>query len=164
MPYLAIGKAIKMLNRGQQRARSINPASGRWWLCLLTTLCFAFYVNYIPAHLASATHVDDAVAAVLHLVLHLHDHAEIPSDEQNERHTPHPASDHSLTFAGQSHTPVAAPPMAFVSTEALVQLHAPEVQRRNFIVERIKPPGESPPGPAQPRAPPVPGPFSSGHA
>ena len=121
----------------------------------MTALLFAFYVNYIPAHLATATHLDDAVAAVLDSVLHLHDHADVPSDKSDDGHTSHPASDHVLTFAAQSQTPATVLLMVFVPTETSLQLHTPEAEWSNPIIERIKPPGESPPGPAQPRAPPI---------
>ncbi|MBM3840751.1 MAG: hypothetical protein FJ398_22885 [Verrucomicrobia bacterium] len=131
------------------------PGTAGWWGRLLAALLFAFYVNYIPVHLATAMHLDDAVAAVLDSVLHLHDHADVPSNEQNDGHAPHPASDHVLTFAAQSQAPVVAVFVVFVPAETLLQLHPPEVGRSNPIIERIKPPGESPPGPSQPRAPPL---------
>lgn len=120
-------------------------------------LLFAFHVNYVPLHLATATHLDEAVVAVLDSVLHLHDHdhADVPSDNSDDGHTPHPATDHALIFAAQSQTSAVAVLMVFVSTETSLQLLEPEVKWSTSIIERIKPPGESPPDPAQPRAPPI---------
>jgi hypothetical protein len=140
-----------MLTRRQRRG---GPPFGRFWLCLLTTLVFCFYVNYVPVHLATAIHLDDAVAAILGSVLHPHEHAEDPSEEQDDDHASHPFSDHALTFAVQKQTPVVAPLTVCLHSETSLHLHAPEEERSNPIVERIKPPGESPPDPLQPRAPP----------
>lgn len=123
----------------------------------MMALLFAFHVNYVPVHLATATHLDEAVAAVLDSVLHLHDHGhtDVPADKSDDGHTPHPAADHDLTFAAQNHAPVAALLMVFVSTETTLQLLEPEASWSTPVIERIKPTGESPPDPAQPRAPPI---------
>ena len=144
-----------MQHRSQRDAPVIRLFSGRWWLCLWTTLLFVFSVNYIPAHLAGTAHLHEAVAAVLDSVLHLHDHADVPSDERPGGHTPHPASDHDLTFTAQGQSLGVVLLIAFIPAEATLPLDAPQVAWSNPIIERIKPPGESPPGPAQPRAPPI---------
>ena len=146
-----------MLNPGQRHAVMIRPFSGAWWLGLLTTLLFAVCVNYIPLHLATATHLNDTALAMLDSVLHLHDHdhAEAPSGESSDGHLPHPVSDHLQVLASQSQTPSAPLLSNLESAEIAFQLPAPGVFWITPIIERIKPPGESPPGPAQPRAPPI---------
>jgi hypothetical protein len=62
----------------------------------------AFYLNYIPIHLATATHLNDLFAAVAHTVFDDHDHGDAEHD--TDHHIPHPASDHALTIATQAQT------------------------------------------------------------
>jgi hypothetical protein len=147
--------APEMPNRSQRTAQPFRLFSSRWWGCLSTTLLFAFYANYIPAHLATAAHLDDLVGAVLHSVLHPHHHDHGPSGQQNDNHDPHPALDHSLAIAARNRAPAAVVPVIFVPPEVLVHFHSPALRWNGPLAERVKPPGESPPGPAQPRAPPL---------
>lgn len=132
-----------------------SPKTADWWLRLFVAVLFAFYVNYVPAHLATAVHLDDAFAWVVDSVFHPHDHADNHSEDPCDNHTPHPASDHATVFASQSQpSSLSVLPMVFHLDVAL-SLDRPVVLPARPIAEWIKPPGESPPEPSQPRAPPI---------
>ena len=114
---------------------------------------FAFYLNYVPVHLATEAHLGGLLDSVADLVFH-HDH---PHGDHHEpdRHTPHPASDHSMNATAQTHSlPIVLTVICLLAdTSIFIELLEP--QPANPVLERIKPPGESPPGPLQPRAPPI---------
>lgn len=150
-------KRFEMLNRSQRNEPSIRLYSGKWWSYLTMALLFVLYVNYVPAHLATATHLNDAVATVLESDCHHHDHghSDVPAPKSDDGHPHHPASEHELTLAVQSETPVVALLMVLASSETSPQLLEPEADWITLAVERIHPPGEPPPEPSQPRAPPV---------
>jgi hypothetical protein len=132
-----------------------SPKTAGWWLRLLVAVMFAFYVNYIPAHLATAVHLDDAFAWVVDSVFHPHDHADNHSEDPSD-HQPHPASDHILVFASQGQpTSPGVFPIVFLLPDVALSLDTPVLQPAHPIAEWIKPPGESPPEPSQPRAPPL---------
>lgn len=133
-----------------------SPKTADWWLRLFVAVLFAFYVNYIPAHLATAIHLNDAFAWVVDSVFHPHDHEDDHSEEPSDHHTPHPASDHALVFASQSQpSSPSVLPMVFPLVDVALSLDRQVLLPAHPIVERIKPPGESPPEPSQPRAPPI---------
>jgi hypothetical protein len=143
------------------RARRANatrcsPKTAVWWLRLVVGVMFACYVNYIPAHLVTAIHLDDAFAWVFDSVFHPHDHADNHSEDPNDHHTPHPASDHTLVFASQTQpSSLSVLPIVFPLADVALSLDSPVLLPAHPIVERLKPPGESPPEPSQPRAPPI---------
>lgn len=116
---------------------------------------FAFYLNYVPIHLAKAAHLDGVLESLAELVF-LHDdhHAE---HHDSDEHVPHPASDHTLTLTTQTpahHGPVALT-VFLLPMDVGVTLLPPTHSSRLLVFERIRPPGESPPDPLQPRAPPL---------
>jgi hypothetical protein len=133
-----------------------TPDTAGWRGRLFAALLFAFYVNYIPAHLAAETHLDDAMASVADADLHHDDHADGDHHHDSNHHTPHRASDHTLTLTTAAKAP-SAPAIAllFLPTIASVLVSEPEPQPPIPVFERIRPPGESPPDPLQPRAPPL---------
>jgi len=117
---------------------------------------FAFYLNYVPVHLATATHLGGWFDSMADLVFHHdghdgHDHG----DHDADHHDPHPASDHTLNLTAQTHAPVAALAVFFLLADTSVFLCEPEMRAVLPFVERLKPPYETPPDPLQPRAPPL---------
>lgn len=132
------------------------PDKAGWWGRLFAALLFAFYVNFIPLHLAAETHLADAVATVADADLHHDDHDDGDHHHDSDHHTPHRASDHTLTLTTAAKAP-SAPALAVFFLPALtsVLVSKPEPQPPVPVFERIRPPGESPPDPLQPRAPPL---------
>jgi hypothetical protein len=117
---------------------------------------FSFYVNYVPIHLATATHLDDLLASVAEVAFHHDGHDEAEHDGHTDHHVPHPGSDHNLNLAAQTQAPnAAALAVLYVLADTSVLIEAPQHQQPIPIFERIKLPGESPPDPLQPRAPPL---------
>ena len=118
---------------------------------IAAVVLFVFYVNYLPAHLLAEAHLDEAVHADLHLADEAHHHDHHGDDD----HLPHPESEHSLNLAAASHTKMAKTPvLALWWTDSLV-LPLEQSHVEGVVAEQIKPPGESPPDPLQPRAPPL---------
>ena len=123
------------------------------WCRLLIAAVVAFQFNYIPLHLATEGHLDEFLDAVAHSWAqpHGHDHA-----DRHDHHVPHPASDHELNLVTRTASPPALPVFFDLAEVSVLVLGCdPEPQPVRPIFERVKPPGESPPGPLQPRAPPV---------
>jgi hypothetical protein len=115
----------------------------------LLTLLLVFYVNYVPFHLLTEQH-DGFVGSHAHVV-DLHD--EEADHHHDSDHKPHSASEHSLQLLAKSDSVAACPP--FVSSVALIVVKAPTLYSPSSYVEYISRPGESPPEPRQPRAPPL---------
>ena len=148
---------LPLMTRGRKtHHRHCSPDKAGWWVRLFTALLFAFYVSFIPIHLATETHLDDLLGSVAVAALHHDGHDDCDHDEDSGHHTPHPASDHTLTLTASAKT-ANAPALAIfclpVITSILVS--EPEPQPPVPVFERVRPPGESPPGPRQPRAPPL---------
>jgi ABC-type nickel/cobalt efflux system permease component RcnA len=138
------------------RTSRFSPDKSEWWWRLFAALLFAFYVNFIPVHLAFETHFDDSVASVADTDLHHDDHDDGDHHHDSDHHTPHRASDHTLTLAAAAKAPsVPALSVFFLPALASVLISEPEPQPPIPIFERIRPPGEPPPDPLQPRAPPL---------
>jgi hypothetical protein len=129
--------------------------TARRWSGWLTTIVFACYVNYLPVHLTLTVHQDHIVPARAGSVFHLHEHHDAADPNHQDEHPPHPGSDHALTFLSQRQASLAALSIAFIPSDPSVWLDLPDFHLRLPICERVKPPGESPPSPAQPRAPPA---------
>ena len=132
----------------QSRAATALVARG------LMALLFTFYVDYIPFHLLSERHYDDSLpseASTAHL--DDHDHNDADHDGHGGHHKPHPSSEHAIQLLPKSE-PIALF-IAFVPAVTTIVLDAPESLYTAAFVERIWPPGESPPEPSQPRAPPI---------
>jgi hypothetical protein len=117
---------------------------------------FGFYINYVPVHLATATHLDDLLASVAEIAFH-HDGHDEGEHHDTDHHVPHPTSDHNLSFTTQTQAPPKALALAvfFVLADTSILIEAPQQRQPIPVSERIKPPGESPPDPLLPRAPPL---------
>ena len=120
-------------------------------LLVLTQLAF------VPLHLATESHLGEFIAHWVDAAWHHHEHhaADTGSGEDHP-HPPHPASDHGPAFAGSTGrwTPwlaalPALPPVSGWEVEPVRWVF------RVTLVDRVDLPGESPPEPRQPRAPPV---------
>jgi hypothetical protein len=133
-----------------------SPKHAGWWCRLLVAAFVALYLNYIPIHLATATHLSDLFAAVAHTVFDDHDHDHGDAEHDTDHHIPHPASDHALTIATQTQTSLPSPIVVVcVLAETSIFISEPGSLASPPVFERIRPPGESPPDPLQPRAPPL---------
>jgi hypothetical protein len=143
-----------MVQLSQQRTPPTSPASGRWWIGLLTAALFAFHVNYVRIHLLTEAHYNGASTTVEHSA-HYHDDHEGDSDHHHDhdQHQPHSASDHQLQPANKQQSCFATVVFLLPATSLL------STPSELFVVyltfERGSRPGESPPDPAQPRAPPT---------
>jgi hypothetical protein len=63
---------------------------------------FAFYLNYVPIHLATAAHLDGVLESLAELVFHGDDHHAEHHD--SDEHVPHPATDpHTDHKDGEDH-------------------------------------------------------------
>lgn len=142
-------------------SRSVNhqdssPRKAGWWGRLLVAASVGFYINSVPIHLATATHLDDLRASPAEIASHHHGHDDGEDHGDTDHHVPHPASDHKLNLTAQTQVSNAS---AFVVLclfwDNAVLIEAPQQRHPIPILERIKPPGESPPDPLQPRAPPL---------
>jgi hypothetical protein len=140
----------------EKHYRRYSLMKAGWWSRLFVAAVFAFYLNYIPVHLATATHLDDLLESVAEAVLHHDGHDDADHSHDSDHHVPHPASDHTLTLITQtlsSNDVVTAVCLLPVDTSVL--FCEPEAPLPAPVFDRIWPPGESPPGPLQPRAPPL---------
>lgn len=147
------------MNTHRHDRRCPPPKAAGWWGRLLVAGLFAFYLNYIPLHLATATHLGVWFDSVADLVLHHDGHAghddHDDGDHDTDHHVPHPASDHNLNLTAQTQAPVAALAVFLLLADTSVLFCEPEMQAVLPLVERLQPPGETPPDPLQPRAPPL---------
>ncbi|HYT61146.1 MAG TPA: hypothetical protein VEL06_13305 [Haliangiales bacterium] len=116
-------------------------------------LLFAYYVNYIPFHLLSERHLDDALSSTQWAAAHLDDHDDVGHDGHDGHHKPHPSSEHSIQILPKSESLALCLP--FLPAVAAIVLDAPDSTVTVRFVRRIWPPGVSPPEPSQPRAPPL---------
>ena len=119
----------------------------------LLVLLFTFYVNYIPFHLFAERHLDDALSSDQLVAAQLDDQDDADHDGHDGHHKPHPSSDHSVQILPKSAS--IALLIAFSSAVTTIVFEAPKSHVSVSFVERIWPPGVSPPGPSQPRAPPL---------
>ena len=116
-------------------------------------LLLMFYVNYIPFHLFTERHLDDALSSDQLVGAQRDDQADADHDGHDGHHKPHPSSDHSIQILPKSAS--IALLIAFSSAVTTIVFDAPKSHVSVSFVERIWPPGVSPPGPSQPRAPPL---------
>jgi len=140
---------MKAMRRGSRWTQVLGGA-GRWGALALA----AFYLNFVSVHLATETHFHQGEE-------HSHSHAEQEHDHEHDHshddggHTPHNASEHLLDVALKGAEPMLAGLALGIVAETFI-LDAPVLftwtQR---VFERERPPGESPPNPQQPRAPPL---------
>ena len=116
-------------------------------------LLLMFYVNYIPYHLFTERHLDDALSSDQLVGAQRDDDDDAGQDGHDGHHKPHPSSDHSIQILPKSAS--IALLIAFSSAVTTIVFDAPKSHVSVSFVERIWPPGVSPPGPSQPRAPPL---------
>jgi hypothetical protein len=121
--------------------------TSRWGAVALA----AFYLNFVSVHLATEMH--------FHGEDHTHgaeqDHEQDHDHEHDgTEHTPHDASDHFLDVALKGADVLHAPVLAIASETFILDPPA-EFTWTQPLFERERPPGESPPDPQQPRAPPL---------
>ena len=128
-----------------------GPASVRWWLGLLTAALFSFHIHYVPLHLLTEVHHSHGSTASAQTVDHHHDHPD-EDDHDHGQHQPHSASMHQLQLAGKQ--PSSQPLVVFLLPEALPLMTLPEPLVVHSTLAHGNRPGESPPDPRQPRAPP----------
>lgn len=139
----------------EQYYRRFSLTKAGWWGRVLIAALFAFYLNYIPLHLATATHLNGLLESVAEAVSHHDGHDDADHHDDNDHHTPHPSSDHTLNLLAQSQTPVSVLAVVCVLADTSILIELPQPQQPIPVFERIRPPGESPPDPLQPRAPPL---------
>src|SRR5213593_14125 len=68
----------------------------------LMALRFTFYVNYVPFHLLSEQHLDDALSSTHLAAANLDDHDDADYDGHDGHHKPHPSSEHSIQILRKS--------------------------------------------------------------
>jgi hypothetical protein len=146
---------MKAMRRGSRWTQMLNGA-GRWGALALT----AFYLNFVSVHLATETHFHQGEE-------HSHSHQDQGHDQDQDQerehdhehddggHTPHDASEHLLDVALKGAEPVFVGPALAIVSE-IFSFDAPVLFTwTQPVFERERPPGESPPDPQQPRAPPL---------
>lgn len=125
-------------------AQLLRGAS-RWSVVALA----AFYLNFLAVHLATEMHFHGAAHDHAHATDSDHEH-----DHDAGEHTPHDASEHLLDVALKGGEVFQAPLLAIVSGTFILDAPAAFAWTQ-YLFERERPPGESPPDPQQPRAPPL---------
>jgi hypothetical protein len=137
-------------------AARCSPTKASWWGRLLVALGVTFYLLYTPVHLATQEHLEGALAALVHELIHHHPHSEASQDEHGEGngHSPHPASHHELVLTARTQTLSLAAPVLMVAMETAIAICLPEPPPPLPVFEHLRPPGKPPPVPLQPRAPP----------
>jgi len=118
----------------------------------LLALLFTFYVYYIPFHLLSERHCADSLSSQISAA-HFDDHDDADGDGHDGHHKPHPSSEHSIQILPKSESVALC--IVFLPAATIAFLDAPEPHCTAEFAEHIWPPGVSPPGPSQPRAPPL---------
>ncbi len=135
--------------------RSLSPTKAGWWSRVFIAALFAFYLNFVPIHLATAAHLDGLLESVAELVFHHDGHDDADHSHDGSQHVPHQASDHTLTLTAQTQSPVSVLAVVCVLADTSILIELPQTQQPIPVFERIRPPGEPPPDPLQPRAPPL---------
>lgn len=155
-PARGFSLAALMVNARASRPSRHPLNKAGWWSRFLAALLFAFYVNFIPIHLSAETHLDDLATSVADADPHHDNHDDGDHHHDSDHHTPHRASDHVLTLTTAAKAPTASShAVFFLPAITSVLVGEPEPQPPIPVFERIRPPGESPPDPVQPRAPPL---------
>lgn len=131
----------------------LSPASPGWWMRLFVAGLFIFCFNYVPIHLVVETHLDDLPAPISGAAAVSLTSASLAHHDDREHHIPHLASDHLFRLAPQTASHVICLDLVTVGTG--VASFTPQPRQRLFLTERQNPPGQSAPGPSQPRAPPT---------
>jgi hypothetical protein len=137
--------SMKAMKRGCMWSQFLRRTS-RWAAVLLA----AFYLNFVTVHLATEMHFHHGEEH--HAQEHEQDHQH---EHEGNGHAPHDASEHLLDVALKGGDPALAGPVLAIASEDFI-LHRPTpFTGTQHVFERERPPGESPPDPQQPRAPPL---------
>lgn len=129
----------------------VRPGSIAWWTRMLTVLLFVFHISYLRVHLLTEVHSDippQTASDSSH-----DDHDDDNDHQDSDHHKPHSALDHVVQMVAKHHDSVVAidflPLVALVSYTPAV-FHVVRIPFENWTL-----PGDSPPDPLQPRAPPL---------
>jgi hypothetical protein len=145
---ILVAMTFRELRLASKRSRTTRPLVVR----VLMALLFTFYVNYIPFHLLSERHCDDSLLSQVS-AQHFEDHDDADHDDHDGHHKPHPSSEHSIQILPKAQSVTLF--VAVLPAVTTVVLDVPTSLVTATFVEHIWPPGESPPEPSQPRAPPI---------
>lgn len=118
---------------------------------VLLALLFVFQTGYVRYHFATEAHHDEANAAT-EGATSLHDADHDGDHDDSDHHKPHSASDHLVQMVAKHQPSLLA--VHFIASETSFCLTRPETLVFRVIHESREMPGESPPDPLQPRAPP----------
>jgi hypothetical protein len=119
---------------------------------MLVALLLVFQTGYVRYHLLTEAHHDDNHADTDEMAIH-HDEPDDCDHHDSDQHKPHSASDHLVQLVAKDQpTPLA---VHFLSQNTALHLTRPDTMVFRILYERGKAPGESPPDPQQPRAPPL---------
>jgi hypothetical protein len=113
---------------------------------------FVFQTAYLRYHLLTERHQDGLPASAQERPFDFDEHGD-GDHHDGHHHRPHAASDHTLPVIIKHQTPLLM--LDLVASETSVALTPPDAQVFRVFYEREELPGESPPDPKQPRAPPV---------
>lgn len=141
-----------MRTERQSCAWSVKPASAGWWMRVLVALLFVFQTGYVRYHLLTEAHHDEVPAAADEMALDYDGHDD-GDHHDSDHHKPHSASDHLVQLISKHQTSLLT--VDFISPETSFCLTRPDAQVFRVSYESAGAPGESPPDPQQPRAPPL---------
>ena len=129
------------------------------WFHGVIAVCVGVCLNYVSAHLATEAHFHDSLSLAAeshsHDQGHAHAHGHDETGSESDHHVPHPVSDHSFNPSVPAQLAIQTFLYSAVLTEPLIVRRETNLVLANPHSERIKLPGASPPGPLQPRAPPI---------
>lgn len=142
---------MKAMKRGSMWTQLLRSTS-RWGAVALA----AFYLNFVSVHLATEMHFHGEEHS------HFHAHAADSAQEEDQDHKhehdgghePHEASEHLLDVALKA-VDVFQGPVLLIAAESFIVAAPVLFTAAQRVFERERPPGESPPSPLQPRAPPI---------
>ena len=149
---LQSGRYKLMRMQRHSRGRLGQPTLVGWWVRALVALLFIFQTGYVRYHLLSEGHHDEFHAASGESAFQHDDHDDGDHDE-SDHHKPHAASDHLLQMAAKYQTWLLT--LDFLPSDISFCLTQPASLIIPLRSRIWKLPGESPPDPAQPRAPPL---------
>jgi hypothetical protein len=140
-------------------ARELHPPwspgfTGSRRLRAWVTLWFAFYVHYVPFHLAIEDHQGGWTEATSKPAVLPYPEL-VKSCGTESDHLPHCAADHLFRLAARSASDMAVAFLAVVAVETSVPPPRCQTGTAIFLIERQHPPAPVPPGPCRPRAPPM---------
>jgi hypothetical protein len=116
---------------------------------------FIFQTGYVRYHLLTEVHHDVPSADIADAAVQPDDHddGEDGDHHDSDHHRPHPAGDHLIPLFAKHPSSLLAD--YFLGSQVSVHLAKPDANVVRIFSERIEIPGESPPDPLQPRAPPL---------